>query len=106
MIDMGKVHGIELAKAIVMKAWNKATEELDRLTEQGAAAAAREHDHLIIYPLGDEQISAPSVRFMRERLGDKANTAEIPGGTHYVFYDPDPAAEDAAAEALADYAGG
>ena len=78
--------------------------ELDRLTEQGAAAAAREHGHLMIYPLGDEQISAPSVRFMREKLGDKANTAEISGGTHYVFYDPDPAAEDAAAEALTNYA--
>ena len=36
MIDMGKVHGIELAKAIVMKAWDKATEELDRLTEKSS----------------------------------------------------------------------
>ena len=79
--------------------------ELNDLILQGADAfASREHDHLIIYPLGDTEFSAPSVKLCRERVKGELNVAQIPGGTHYVFYDPDPAAEDAAAAALAKYA--
>lgn len=36
MIDMGKIHGIELAKYSVMDAWHNASEELDRLTKKSS----------------------------------------------------------------------
>jgi len=36
MIDMGKIHGIEIAKDAVMEAWHNASEELDRLTKKSS----------------------------------------------------------------------
>lgn len=60
-------------------------------------------DHLIIYPLKDHTISTPSVKILKEKLGDKAIVREIPNATHLVFYDIDSSAEEKAIQEILDF---
>ena len=62
------------------------------------------HEHLVIYPMLDRIISAPSVAMLTEALGERANIVSIPTGTHSVLYDKDPDAEHAAVDAIVAFA--
>lgn len=59
---------------------------------------------LVIYPLLDKVISKPSVEIIKRELGKKAKITEINNGTHLVFYDKDPQAEEKAVKAVIDFA--
>ena len=62
------------------------------------------HEHLVVYPMLDKVISEPSVRLYKAAVGERANIAEVPNGTHSVFYDKDPEAEEAAVRAIVAFA--
>lgn len=59
---------------------------------------------LVIYPLDDENISKPSVKFMNDNLKDYCKVVEIEHGTHCVMYDIDSEAERCAVEAIVKFA--
>lgn len=62
------------------------------------------HEHFIINPMLDHVISEPSVVMLKEALKDKANILDVPTGTHSILYDKDPAAEQAALDAIREFA--
>lgn len=62
------------------------------------------HEHLIIYPMLDHIISEPSVAMLKEALQNAANIVSVPNGTHSILYDKDPAAEQAAIDAIVAFA--
>ena len=79
--------------------------EYNKIMKKGfREIAAYPHEHLIIYPLRDKVISAPSVDMLKKALGDKANIVSITNGTHVVLYDKDTAAENAAVDAICEFA--
>ena len=88
--------------------WTFTRHHLDywKVMRQGMKHLRRaRHDHLVLCPLLDDFISVPSTTLFRQIVGDEARVAEIPGGTHFVFYDIDPTAEQTAVQAICDYAG-
>ena len=66
--------------------------------------ALGDHEHLLICPLNDSNISIPSTKQFKKVMKDKANIVEIENGTHLIFYDIDEAAEQKAVEAVLDFA--
>ena len=62
------------------------------------------HEHLILYPMLDHVIFEPSVAMLTNALGDKANVVSVPTGNHSILYDKDPAAEQAAVDAVLAFA--
>lgn len=66
--------------------------------------AMSKHDHLLICPLNDKNISIPSTKIFRKALKDDANVVEIENGTHLIFYDIDEAALENAVKAVLDFA--
>lgn len=66
--------------------------------------AADPHEHLVVCPLLDRVISVPSVELYRQAVGERENIVYIENATHSVFYDKDPAAENAAVDAVLAFA--
>lgn len=62
------------------------------------------HEHLVICPMTDRVISVPSTALYQEAVGEHANVICIENATHCVFYDKNPAAEEAAVEAVLKFA--
>ena len=62
------------------------------------------HKHLVIVPQLDKIISAPSVKLYQNAVAYEQNVVYIPNATHNVFYDKDPAAEEAAVQAVLKFA--
>ena len=63
------------------------------------------HEHLVICPMRDKIISIPSVELYRKAVGERENVICVENATHSVFYDKDPAAEEAAVNAVVAFAG-
>lgn len=61
------------------------------------------HEHLVIFPSKDHIITEPSVELLKKAIGDKANVAKIENGTHSIFYDKDPEAEEKAVQAIIEF---
>lgn len=59
-----------------------------------------EHEHLVICPGLDGRISLPSLELYRKAIGNEGNALIIANGTHCIFYDKDPAAEEEAVQAV------
>lgn len=62
------------------------------------------HEHLVICPCKDKIISIPSLELYRKAVGDGQNVVMIDNGTHFLFYDKDPLAEEAAVYAVLNFA--
>ena len=62
------------------------------------------HEHLVICPGRDKIISLPSLELYKEAVGDGQNFVIIENGTHSLFYDKDPQAEESAVEAVISFA--
>lgn len=62
------------------------------------------HEHLVICPELDRIISIPSVELYRKAVGEKENCVMIANGTHFLFYDKDPQAEENAVKAVISFA--
>lgn len=64
-----------------------------------------DHEHLVICPGRDKVISLPSLELYKSAVREeRQNFVVIPGGTHSLFYDKDPAAEEAAVNAVISFA--
>ncbi len=75
------------------------------LAKQGLKAiSAHPHNHLVIYPARDKIISEPSVALYMKAVGKNANIVKVENGTHCVFYDIDPLAEQQAVDAVISFA--
>ncbi len=68
------------------------------------AVTESEHEHLLIVPDKDEVISKPSAELYVRSGGNAGNVIYIENGTHSVFYDKDPNAEEAAVQAILEFA--
>ena len=76
-----------------------------RIMKRGLGAVAMyPHEHLVICPDLDGVISVPSVALYRAALGKRANVVMISDGTHNLFYDKNPQAEEDAVTAVLDFA--
>ncbi|MCF0229965.1 MAG: alpha/beta fold hydrolase [Parasporobacterium sp.] len=79
--------------------------EYYRLMKKGLeCVSAYPHEHLVICPLLDKIISVPSVQLYKKAVGERENIIYIENATHSVFYDKDPAAEEAAVAAVIGFA--
>ena len=79
--------------------------EYYRIMKRGLGCIAAPHEHLVLCPMRDKVISVPSTALYRAAVGERANVVCIETGTHCVFYDKDPAAEEQAVAALLAFAG-
>ncbi len=80
--------------------------EYYRLLKKGLEAIKGDrHEHLVICPGRDKIISLPSLELYREAVGDRQNYVIIENGTHSLFYDKDPQAEEKAVAAVLAFAG-
>ena len=84
--------------------FTKKLAEYYRIMKQGLQCVAVPHEHLVICPMRDTVISVPSVELYRKAVGDNQNVVCIENATHCVFYDKDPAAEQAAVDAVLSFA--
>lgn len=74
------------------------------LLKQGLAALSRNgHEHLVICPAKDDRISIPSLKLYRKAMKGRENAVVIENGTHCIFYDKDPAAEEQAVQAVVSF---
>lgn len=54
------------------------------------------HEHLFIYPERDHRASEPSAKLYRKLVGNRENIVMVKNGGHFVLYDKNTDAEDAA----------
>ena len=79
--------------------------EYYKLLKQGLKAIRKNaHEHLVICPGRDKVISLPSLELYKEAVGDGRNYVIVENGTHSLFYDKDPLAEESAVEAVISFA--
>lgn len=79
--------------------------EYYRILKKGLKALrGNAHEHLVICPGRDRIISLPSLELYREAVGDSQNYTIVDNGTHSLFYDKDPVAEQQAVEAVISFA--
>lgn len=79
--------------------------EYYRLMKEGLKAVSEhEHEHLVICPGRDKIISLPSLELYKSAVAGKANYVIIGNGTHSLFYDKDPQAEEDAVKAVVSFA--
>ena len=79
--------------------------EYYKLLKQGLKAIGENaHEHLVICPGRDKIISLPSLELYKEAVGDRQNYVIVENGTHSLFYDKDPRAEESAVEAVISFA--
>ncbi len=79
--------------------------EYYRIMKKGLECVAIDsHKHLVICPKLDKIISIPSTDLYKQALKDKANIVYIENGTHAIFYDKDPKAEEDAVKAIIAFA--
>lgn len=62
------------------------------------------HEHLLIVPERDKVISKPSEKLYKKKIGNRASVINIPNGSHVVFYDVDPIAEQLAVDKVLTFA--
>lgn len=79
--------------------------EYYRIMKSGLKAIGQyPHEHLVICPGRDRIISLPSLELYKEAVGGRRNYVVIANGTHSLFYDKDPQAEEDAVDALVSFA--
>lgn len=75
------------------------------LLKKGLAALPHNsHEHLVICPAKDTRISMPSLELYRNAVKGRDSSIIIENGTHCIFYDKDPAAEEEAVRAVVEFA--
>lgn len=81
--------------------------EYYKIMKQGLKAiGACGHEHLVICPGRDKIISLPSLKLYLDAVGDRKNYVIVDNGTHSLFYDKDPEAEESAVNAVTRFAAG
>ena len=81
--------------------------EYYKIMKQGLKAIREYgHEHLVICPERDKVISVPSLKLYLDAVADRKNYVVIENGTHCLFYDKNPLAEDRAVDAVISFAKG
>lgn len=63
----------------------------------------RMSDFMVLVPEKDKDFSVCSLNFLKKKMKNKFSYVLIPNGTHFVFYDIDPSAEEQAVKAAVDF---
>ena len=79
--------------------------EYYRIMKQGLKSIGDyPHEHLVICPERDRIISLPSLELYKSAVGERQNYVIIKNGTHSLFYDKDPLAEETAVNSIVSFA--
>ena len=75
------------------------------ILKRGLSALSEfEHEHLVVCPEKDSRISLPSLALYKKAIRGKENSIIIKDGTHCLFYDKNPVAEESAVKAVLAFA--